>query len=432
MVSKDLTEKKTFQEFLDKVFMEESLFSSIDEGFEKYFEYHASDLSFLEEISKAQFVFIVFKHYKGVVKKLSDKEVASIMHLTKIDSNNLVLNKNSKEFGIKRRDLNRKDFYNPELMIYQRSFFKSLKTMKSSKKIKEAYMSHCKISPKEMLEFLINNKDFLQAFIKTGKSLPPKLFIEKILESTRTLPLINSDLDKKVGQDFKNWYIKNIKRSRKKFQEYTRKEKETILGLDESIFKEEDVFKFISKQIEELELDSLKNNYEKVDALLSLKMKILNKDLIKLLEKYAEYNKPFLNIEIPETIFRKGNADYLKEVLLKLGAKTLNNYIEEPKTRSDVFHLLCCTEEDLFNGIMEDSIQMFKNRDCYVIKAIEKMIPNDFFIDLALNGLSKTKFTLGLSNKTSIQHFKDYLIHTNEDFEYIEDIRDYFSLNYQI
>jgi len=432
MVSKDLTEKKTFQEFLDKVFMKESLFSSKAEGFEKYFEYHASDLSFLEEISKAQFIFIVFKYYKNVIKKLSDKEVASIMHLTKIDSNNLVLNRNSKEFGIKRRDLNRKDFYHQELIIYQRNFFNSLKTMKNSKKIKEAYMYHCKISQKEMLEFLINNKDFLPAFIKTGKSLPPKLFIEKILESTRTLPLINSDLDKNLGQDFKKWYVENIKRSRKKFQEYRIQEKETILGLDESIFKEEDVLNFISKQIEKLELDSLNNNYKKVDALLSLKMKILNKSWVKSLEKYAESNKPFLNIEIPVTIFRKGNDDYLKEILLKLGAKTLNNYIDEPKTRSDVFRLLCCTDEDLFNGIMEDSIQMFKSRDSYVINAIEKMIPNEFLIDLALNGLSQTEFNLGFSNKTSVQHFKDYLINTNEDFEYIEEIRDYFSLNYQI
>lgn len=432
MVSKDLTEKKTFQEFLDKVFMEESLFSSIDEGFEKYFEYHASDLSFLEEISKAQFVFIVFKHYKGVVKKLSDKEVASIMHLTKIDSNNLVLNKNSKEFGIKRRDLNRKDFYHPELMIYQRSFFKLLKTMKSSKKIKEAYMSHCKISPKEMLEFLINNKDFLPAFIKTGKSLPPKLFIERILESTRTLSVVNTDLDQNVAQNFKNWYVENIKRSRKKFQGYTMREKQTILSLDESIFKEKEVFDFISKKIEELEINSLKNDYEKVDTILKLRTKILDKSLVKSLEKYAESNKPFLNIKIPVTIFRTENNKYLKEIFLKLGATILNNYIEEPKTRSDVFHLLGCTEEDLFNGVMEDSIKMFKNRDHYVTEAIEKMIPNEFLIDLTLNGLSKTKLRLGLHDKTSVQHFKDYLIHTNEDFEYIEDIRDYFSLNYQI
>jgi hypothetical protein len=49
-----------------------------------------------------------------------------------------------------------------------------------------------------------------------------------------------------------------------------------------------------------------------------------------------------------------------------------------------------------------------------------------------LNGLSKTKLRLGLHDKTSIQYFKDYLIHTNENFEYIEEVRDYFSLNYQI
>lgn len=432
MVSKDLTEKKTFQEFLDKVFMEESLFGSIDEEFEKYFEYHASDLSFLEEISKAQFIFIVFKYYENIIKKLSDKDVASIMHLAKIDSTSIILNTSSKEFGIKRRDLNSKNMFISELIIYQRDFFKSLKKMKNSTKTKEKYMSHSKMSPREMLEFLLNNKDCLPAFIKTGRSLPPKLFIERILESTRTLSVVNTDLDQNVGQDFKNWYVENIKRSRKKFQGYTMREKQTILNLDESIFKEEEVFDFISKKIEELEINSLKNDYEKVDTILKLRTKILDKNFVKSLEKYAESNKPFLNIKIPATIFRTENNKYLKEVFLNLGATILNNYIEEPKTRTDVFHLLCCTEEDMFNGVMEDSIKMFKNRDHYVTEAIEKMIPNEFLIDLTLNGLSKTKLRLGLHDKTSVQHFKDYLIHTNENFEYTEDIRDYFSLNYQI
>jgi hypothetical protein len=432
MVSKDLTEKKTFQEFLDKVFMEESIFSSIDEGFEKYFEYHVSDLSFLEEISKAQFIFIVLKYYENLIKKLSDKDVASIMHLAKIDSNSMTLNISSKEFGIKKGILNNKNILSSELVIYQKKFFKLLKKMKRSTKTKEAYMSHLKMSPRETLEFLLNNKDCLPAFIKKGRSLPPKLFIERILESTRTLSVINTDLDKNVGQDFKNWYVENIKRSRKKFQGYTMREKQTILNLDESIFKEEEVFDFISKKIEELEINSLKNDYEKVDTILKLRTKILDKSLVKSLEKYAESNKPFLNIKIPVTIFRTENNKYLKEIFLKLGATILNNYIEEPKTRSDVFHLLCCTEEDLFNGVMEDSIKMFKNRDHYVIAAIEKMIPNEFLIDLTLNGLSKTKLRLGLHDKTSIQYFKDYLIHTNENFEYIEELRDYFSLNYQI
>jgi hypothetical protein len=354
------------------------------------------------------------------------------MHLAKIDSNSMTLNISSKEFGIKKGILNNKNILSSELVIYQKKFFKLLKKMKRSTKTKEAYMSHLKMSPRETLEFLLNNKDCLPAFIKKGRSLPPKLFIERILESTRTLSIINTDLDQNVGQDFKNWYVENIKRSRKKFQGYTMREKQTILNLDESIFKEEEVFDFISKKIEELEINSLKNDYEKVDTILKLRTKILDKSLVKSLEKYAESNKPFLNIKIPVTIFKTENNKYLKEIFLKLGATILNNYIEEPKTRSDVFHLLCCTEEDLFNGVMEDSIKMFKNRDHYVIAAIEKMIPNEFLIDLTLNGLSKTKLRLGLHDKTSIQYFKDYLIHTNENFEYIEEVRDYFSLNYQI
>lgn len=398
-----LKDVETFKNLLSKTALSRSFFKR--KSLLSLFEHHLNNFENFNAEEKTEIIMIIFNYYNELVKDISIDDIFIFL-------NNLITTEN----GIETKRYNSLPSYEADRNIISIKALINLKVPKDKeldyrKKVLEIYTKN---KEGALFSFLLSNPTWLSALEKT---LKPKHFYDHAVKRVLRLP---------DDEDFKKWFFKNLKRSRKGYKNVRLHLLNELLAECPSLLKKEEKIPYIE--------NIFKNNkhsyFEKI-AILSKSSFYFNKHWIEAFDCLKDLSFDF-NMEVSSYLIDYNNKipKEIEEKFKEVGLIIRKESFETFNKRSSLIKLVNAKGERDFKQKLE--IAMKENAS--INSLLKSKITKDFEMDLILDNNFGVKLKYGnvVYEKNMNPLIIDMILFSNEDLVLEESGKELLQLNHKL
>ena len=401
-----LKDVEAFKNLLSKTALSRSFFKR--KSLLSLFAYHLKNFEKFNKEEKTEIIMIIFNYYNELIKDISIDDIFIFL-------NNLITTEN----GIETKRYNSLSNYEADRNIISIKTLINLEVPKEKeldyrKKVLELYTKN---KEGALFSFILSNPTWLSALEKT---LKPKHFYDHAVKRVLRLP---------KDEDFKKWFFKNLKRSRKGYKNVRLHLLNELLAECPSLLNKEEKIPYIENIFK-----NNKNNkysyFEKI-TILSKCSFYFKKHWCEAFDCLKDLSFDF-NMEVSSYLIDHNDKmpKEIEEKFKEVGLTIRKESFETFNKRSNLIKLVNAEGERDF----KQKLEIAMNENASINSLLKSKITKDFEMDLILDNNFGVKLKYGnvIYEKSVNPLIIDMILFSNEDLVLEESGKELLQLNHKL